>query len=157
MAKETFFVLTAKDTVPKSTSGTGTISTGGGDLYGYISGDGTSFQTEIQRGAWLWDTDNDELRQVKEVISDTELTIFGKFTNTFSAIDLKYISKSDAQILFMEVDNTGGSDTTVDGTTLKADKVFTDGQPDNNEDSRLCIPRVVDGATSNCTVTITYR
>lgn len=157
MARETFFVLTAKDTVPKSTAGTGTISTNGGGDNQYIQGSGTSFLTELNRGAWIWDTDNDELRKVKEIISDTELVIFGSFTNTFSAIDLKYISKDDSQIIYLEIDNTGGSDTTIDGVTLKSDKVFTDGQPDNNSESRLCLPRVVDGATSDCTVTLTYN
>ena len=158
MARDTYFVLTAKDTVPKSTSGSGTISTNGVNVVSqYITGSGTSFQTESERGAWIWDTDNDELRKVKEVISDTELVVFGSFTNEFSAISLKYISKDDAQIIFMEVDNTGGSATTIDGVALGSAKVFTDGQPDNNSVARLCLPRVVDGATSNCTVTLTYN
>ena len=158
MARQGYYIITTDDSVPASTAGTGTISTssvcGAGQ---YITGSSTDFTSELERGAYLIDLTNHEVRKVKEVIDDELLIVDEAFSNDLSGVNLKYVSEEDAQVVYMEIDNTGGSDTTINNVAFGADKVFTDGQPDNKDPRKLVVPKIVDGATSNCTVTLTYN
>lgn len=157
MARQEYYIVTTDDSVPASTAGTGTISTstvGGGGQY--IVGSSTSFTDELTRGGYIVDVTNHECRRIKSVIDDENLVVEGSFSNTLSGVDLKYIPKDEIDVIFMEIDNTGGSDTTIDGVTIASGTTRTFGQPDNNDPKRYVTPKIVDGDTSNCTITLTY-
>lgn len=147
-----YYIVTTDDLVPASTTWTGTVSTNGTK----VIGSSTVFLTEIQPGAWVWNVAQHQVRRVIRVLSDTELIIDSAFSAELSGADFKGVTKEDAKVMFMEIDNTGGVDTTIDNVAFASGKVYTDGQPNPGGNVRkFCRPVHVDGATSNCTVKLT--
>lgn len=147
-----YYIVTTDDLVPASTTWTGTVSTNGTT----VTGSGTAFLTEIQRGAWLWNKAQHEVRRVVDIVSDTEMIIDRAFSAELSGANFEGVSKDDAKVVYMEIENTGGTATTIDNVALASGSTFTNGRPNpRGEVRKFCEPVHVDGATSNCTVTLT--
>jgi len=146
-----FYALSTKDTVPSSTSITATST----DTQGiYVAGTGTSFLSEVQRGDYFVDLANDEVRKIVAVKSDTSLEIESPFTAD-STIASPVIVENPKNI-YIEVENTGGSATTINGVAFNNGAVETFGRPTTKGQRRfLTTPIVVDGATSTCKVNLT--
>lgn len=154
MAKKPFYLLTTKDTVPQSDAKTGTFTTSGK----VVTGSGTSFLTEVKIGDWLVNLAGDEVAEVIKVNSDTQLEIKFKFSSDVAAATaVRIVDSRIAKVMYMELSNDGGVDTTIDGETFLADKATSFGQPNvRGERHGLVVPKVVDGATSNVTVNIEW-
>ena len=89
---------TEKDTLPRSTVATGTISAVNG-LNKKIVGVGTAFTTEFRIGDWVYVPTEDELRKVEFIVNDTELTVSEGFTNAFSGVAFNITPKSTFRLL----------------------------------------------------------
>lgn len=64
-----------KDTFPKSVASTGagadTVAVSGVQ----ITGTGTAFTADYRKGDYIWLIDNDEIRRIDNIVSDTEMTL----------------------------------------------------------------------------------
>lgn len=90
------FTLTSTDTVPRSSSVTGTVTTHANSKT--ITGSGTSFLTEVMGGQWLYDSSNGQLRQVDYIVSDTELVLKSAFATPLSGATIKLVDGGSRQI-----------------------------------------------------------
>ncbi len=125
-----YLLTNTKATIPASSDITGTISTNGL----YITGVGTKFKTELQRGDWITDITNNEVRRVDSVLNDLAAVLTKAFTvdiiagttpNTIpnSQLDVKQISYA------IDGSLTNGK---IDGVTLTAGSGETFGKTGNS-------------------------
>lgn len=116
---EYFLYSNVKDTFPQSSTLTGTVTITNGELL--VTGSGTSFGSEIQRGDWLYDVTNGLLYQVSRVISDTELTIDKRATATSTSV--KKTPKQFYSSIAWAIDNAGTAK--INGLTFPAEQSAT--------------------------------
>lgn len=82
----TLISLAGHETIPVSLAKTGTITTKGVSVYGTA----TKFLSQVQPGDWIYDSSQDEVQQVKNVVDDTNLVLATAFTADIAgAIALK--------------------------------------------------------------------
>lgn len=79
-----------QDSFPRSTTGTGTITA----YNNRIVGSGTDFIGEIQVGDYIYSKAQNAFRQVKAIMSDTELIIDRAFGSAISAATLYITPKT---------------------------------------------------------------
>lgn len=92
-----------KDTFPLSSAPTaGTISTG--TRKDFIVGSSTVFLTDLEKGDYIWDTTNDELREVVGVVSNTEVYLDREFTNALSGAAFKIVPKNIYRTMSWAID-----------------------------------------------------
>ena len=132
-------------TVPLSTAGTGTITTSG---IGVV-GSGTSFTTELSKGAWIFN-DTDEIRRVNYVESDTVAYLEDAFSSEFSADAFSYIKSNKSQCKSISVAvPLGEANATINGGDLVAGRPVTNEKTGNsNNGSRDFVNPVIIDATS---------
>lgn len=106
----------AKESVPQSSSGTGTIQTKGTGVFGT----GTLFKTEMQAGSWLIDLAQDELRKVISVDSDTSARLSNAFTLDLAALTTPDIISKDSLSLSELSVIAIGTDAIMNGVGLTA-------------------------------------
>lgn len=94
-----------KDTFPQSTSLTGTVSAVNNKAL--IKGVGTAFSSELQVGEWLFDTTNNEIRQIGSIQSDTELTLREPFSNALSGATVKRVPRQTYRLISWSIDSVG--------------------------------------------------
>lgn len=118
-----FYAQTTLDSVPASTTKTGTITTNGPTG---IIGSGTEFQDELEVGGWIFDMANYEMRKVTAISSQTALKIESAFTTPLAAATLKYVDSSNLVSIRVKIPSAS-SNGIVDSTTLPAGEeiVFT--------------------------------
>jgi len=118
------FTLTATDTVPRSSSVTGTVTSYANSKT--VTGSGTSFLTEVMGGNWLYDTSGNQIKQVDYVVSDTELVLKSAFATPLSGATVKLTRGDMRQI---SIAASGGDITIVDGqdntSTIKDNSSLT--------------------------------
>ena len=95
-----FYKITnAKQTIPASANGTGTVSTSGI----FVTGTSTLFVSEMSKGSWITDLTNNEIREVDEVLSDTSAKLKQAFTADLSSVTPNIIAKRDLDIRELSV------------------------------------------------------
>jgi hypothetical protein len=146
-----YYVLNALDTVPASVTKAGTINI----LADKVKITGTNFYVELSHGDWIVDIANLEVRQVKQVHSDTEAELFAPFSNS-SSITTRIVPKASAAVVYMELIAVGG-DVTIDGVGILRNGVpYSDGQPsDGGNNTKFVAPKIVDAALTPVDVNIT--
>jgi hypothetical protein len=147
---KTFYTETTLNTVPKRSTLPASV-TFTADKYNI---QGTDLKRDLQKGDWIVDMANFEIRQVKYVNSDTEAELFVPFTNSGTTDD--YVSKEASAVIYMEL--IAQTDTLMNGSgNLRADIPYSDGQPNaSGSAKKLVKPKIVDGATGAVDVNLTY-
>lgn len=148
-------VSNAKDTIPASVTGTGTVSTKGI----YVTGVGTKFMSlaELGMGFWICDLANDEIRKVDGVDSDTVARLTHAFTADLSADPLIIVKRTDLDIRQVSVSIDGTlTDGEIDGVALLAGNALAFGKPsDSTRGSYSFIdPLIADATGTVINVTI---
>lgn len=133
-----------KDTFPVSTTLTGTVSSVNDKTR--IVGSGTAFLTEISRGEWLYVAAETEVRQVREVLSNTELILEEKFTNTLTGATAKRVPRQTYRSISWLIDDDGTAK--IDGQTFPAGKSGTLGLTRVNETGKRPAPIIIDSTTN---------
>lgn len=133
-----------KDTFPLSTILTGTISSV--NNHERIVGSGTAFLTEISRGEWLYVAAETEVRQVREVLSDTELILEENFTATLSGATAKRTPRQTYRSISWLVDDAGTAK--IDGQTFPSGKSGTLALTRVNETGKRAAPIIIDSTTN---------
>ncbi len=126
--------------VGRIVTGTGTLfltEIGGNSLYGGLGNPSTAVQ-----GAWLFNNSN-EVRQIKEVISDTQLILEQAFTVDLSGASVKIVQPSRTkQFSFVLISGT----VVVDGVTLATSEMS--GFGDTAANNRYTLDPIVIDTTS---------
>lgn len=142
------------DTFPRSSVQHGTMTTTADSVT--VHGTGTKFTTEIKVGDWLSNLATFEVRKVRNIASDTVLTIDRPFSTVLSAVQVRTIDyKTMVQEVYAVIKN-GDSDATVDG------KIMTNGVPylwSRKDSLQTSTPNFVDPITfdaQNTRINITY-
>jgi hypothetical protein len=144
------YAYTTKETAPLSVAGTGNITTVG-TAYTTASAD------QLQEGDFVVSLTGDEVRLVAKVLTSTTGVLSEAFTSDLSAVALAYVRKEDIEFVYeISVAADYGSDSEVDGVALKAGTSQTFRMPELSAFPQgiYLEPKIVDGATGNCTVTI---
>lgn len=152
MAKQEEILNITTDTfVPAAAAGTGTVTTNGI----YLS---LSSANSVKAGDYITDATQGEARKVTYVSRNGEYgTIDEAFTSDLSALALTLIDKEEVKIVTLGVAADEGSDTTVDGKTLKSGSSTNFGDTPNKADTgtRYVKPKYIGGSTTGaCTVVI---
>lgn len=140
-------VYSAKDTVPPSTAGTGTVTTVGAKYT-------TSADDQLVVGDYIYNGSG-EWRIVTRVDSATEGFIDSAFTNDLSGASLKIIKKNDAKISSIGVAADQSAAVPVifnDGTSVTIASGSTQNWNANYLGGEFLKPIEVDGATGSGTV-----
>jgi hypothetical protein len=151
---EQIYNITTKTSVPPRTEVAGcTIETVGTR----IIPTGGDLREVLHSGDWIVGLDQDQCRLVDHVRFDSRGQLVYPFTTDIPAgTPLRIVRKDDAKVLYVLLQNIGGSDTTINGQpVLLADDFKEYGQPNpGGRQYNLVEPKVVDGATSEVTVNI---
>jgi len=139
------YQLTSKDTVPASTTGTGTIEVIGTE----VIGTGTKFKTELKENDFIVDFTQDEIRRVVRISDDTNAYLDLPFTINISAgTTPKYVQQSR----FTEVSwrNAGAAQAGVNGTLVQPGDAGSIRKTSKNQSDHAAFvdPTILDGATS---------
>ncbi len=135
-------------TIPRYTVKTGTIASTSASPT--IHGTNTLFTTELKVGDWLSDPTNYEVRKIRNIASDTVLTVDRPFSNTLTTTAVNTIKTDDlVQEVFAYI-VAGGTNGVVDGKTMIAGSPYLWGRK-----SSIQIPdsTKVDPITFNATST----
>lgn len=138
-----------KDTFPRSTTLTGTMSAVNG-LNKKIVGVGTLFTTELAEGMWLFIPGEDEVIKIENIVNDLELTVNQGFTNGFTGEVGAQVPRSSYRSVSWLVDTLTA---TVDGVP------FTVGKGNGNEIQSTMGKSELDPIVIDATgdVTVSYR
>jgi hypothetical protein len=136
MAKNTTHDLYSneQDSVPRSSAGTGTLTTSATDNGGlHVVGVGTNFQrdyttgeenaSELTIGDWIYIKTQNEFAQVVNIVSDTELTLDTAFTTPLAGVSFDIVKNSKLVMLSYAVDAVDTA--TVDGVVVPANTAVT--------------------------------
>lgn len=146
-------ISNAKQTVPVSAAGTGTIKT----QLTAVVGAGTLFKSEMQVGSWLVDLTQNEMRKVIKVESDTAAVLESAFSVaipalttpnviTHTKLNIKEISVRIPLVNSIGVAYTFGE---VDGIELESGIPLVFGKTSkDNENSFSYIDPIIANATS---------
>jgi hypothetical protein len=145
------FTLTATDTVPRSSSLTGTVTAF--TTSRVIEGSGTKFLSEVSGADWIYDSSNGEIRQVDYVVSDTEINLMTAFATGFTGASVKVAKGNKRQI---SIGAKGGDITIIDGEDNTS--AIVDGSsltPEGNKYKRVnpIIVQATSAATAYCSTT----
>jgi len=137
------------DTVPASSTGTGTMAvTGKG-----VIGTGTAFKTELERGSWIVDFAQGEIRKVTDIDSDGLAYIDKPFSlNIAASTALTYIKHSDLNMKELSI-YADSTDAVLDGETLQANVGVDLGKSGN---SRQGLTSFIDPVIVDATGTVVY-
>ena len=146
------YILTTLDTIPSSVAKTGTLISEGK----FVTGTGTKFKSEVLVGDWVFDEAQGEMSRIITIMDDEKMYIEDAFTVDLAGIP--FISTAQSRMRELSIANRGGSNTTVDGEVFASLEVSTFGEEMMYKGAQrdFVDPVVVDGATSNITVQITY-
>ena len=125
-----YVITNTKATIPASANITGTISSIGI----YVTGVGTLFKTQMQRGDWITDINHNEIRRVDSVVNDLACILEEAFTTPISALTIPNTitnQKLDIKQLSYSI-NGGLTDGLIDGVALVAGSGETFGKTGNN-------------------------
>jgi len=144
--------ITGLTVVPSPVALTGTIESEGK----IVTGSGTSFLTELKEGDWIWDSGQEEVRQIKSISNRLEVIHLEKaFTADIAApIALESVPDSDLEELgFL---NSGAGDATIDGNVLAPgeDVSFDKKAADTRGRKGFISPKVIDGTGTEVRVLI---
>jgi hypothetical protein len=151
--------ITTKTTIPEPYQTlTGTMTSVGR----IVTGTGTTFTTEIGggdstiglptivAGGWLFSISNMEVRQIKDVVSNTQIILEQGFTADVSGVAVLYVP--DSRVMQMSwVATAAGA--IVDGVTLVQNEGSGVGFT-ASDNARILAPVVVDGSGGTLHVTI---
>lgn len=149
------YKVTAKDTVPASVNGTGTIVTAGKG----IVGTGTKFKSlgELQAGSYIVSLAADEIRLVLEIESDTFARLSQPFTSDLTSATPVIIRKRDLNIKTLSVGIlSGASDGEINGSVLSngTSEVFTKEGNSRSRKRDFVDPIIIDGTGTSITVSL---
>jgi len=151
-----FYKITAaKETVPASSNKTGTIETVGTS----VIGTGTLFESEMQKGSWLVDLTQNEVREVMKVENDTLATLSDAFTLVIAGGTTPNVIKSDdlnireISVAVPLVDSGGASYAfgEIDGVELESGMPIAFGK---NSDTKGNFKSFIDPIIANATGTV---
>lgn len=149
------YAVTSKVTVPASANGTGTIVTDGKA----IKGTGTKFKTlsELRRGCFIVSIGADEMREVKEVESDTFARLGEAFLVDLTSAAPLIIDSTDLNIKAISVGIISGlTDGEIDGKVFVNNTSYTFEKNGNNRrgDRDYIDPIIIDGTSTSIDVII---
>ena len=124
MNKNPFDTLdNAKDSIPRSTALTGTITS----LGNAISGSGTDFQAELEIGTFIVSLAQNEVRRIIEIDPNTQYAeIDSPFTVDITvAIALIAVPLADVALRELSLLNQGAVDGEVEGSTFTVNQAIT--------------------------------
>lgn len=150
--KEIYGTLTTKDTIPLSTPTSGlTLATTSGKSSFTMSATNANFI----KGAWIWDTTNDELYKIANMTSTTTGNIVGTFNDTEATMGTAIIKQADAMAIQLGV--VAKADTTINGVDLASGDALNFSVTGIGGDvgSRYVDPVIADGATGEVRYIIT--
>jgi len=141
-------VYSTKDTVPPSTSGTGTVTTVGAKFT-------TSADNQLVVGDWVYNGSG-EWRKVVRVDDATTGFLAESFTSDLSGASLEIVKKNDAKVSSIGISADQGADVPVifnDGTsaTIKSGSSVNYNASDKIG-GEFVTPVEVDGATGSATI-----
>ena len=147
---KSFYTLTALDTVPASTAGTGNLVATAGDPI--ITGTALN---ELNIGDFVVSFTLGEIRRVEDVTSATKAKIRNPFSGNVNEA-LKFVKKEAAEVLYMEL--TAQADTTINlNGNLRSGVTVAFGKPNLMGNSKqLVVPKIVNGATAEVDVNLEY-
>lgn len=137
-----------KDTFPQSVASAG----GGADtvavLGRQITGTGTAFTTDYKKGDFIWLIDNDEIRRIENIVSDTEMTLELDATTDASTTH-KVVPRQCFNSVSYLVDSVGAI--TVNGISVPASA------SDSFRTDLKFIPILIDSTSNANIVTVTAK
>ncbi len=147
-------LITDKRTIPFNSNGTGTIETKGSAVFGT----GTAFKTEMPAGSWLVVENDDELRYVERVDSDTKAFLSQGFTSDISAgATPSIIPRKDVNVVAISIQILSGlEDGEVDGEVFPngSSMTFTKESRDKSGKRDVIQPIIVDATGTEMQVLI---
>ncbi len=154
--KNSFYdYISGNQTVPASTTGTGTITTLGKAVIGV----GTKFATEMPAGSWIFNSASSpqEVRRVVTVTSDVLAYLSEAFTADIASIAPKIIKQEDAKCVSIAVSIMAASANGVlDGKVFPAGAsvAFSKDSRDSSSQRDLVDPLIVDASGTNMLILI---
>jgi len=137
-----------KDTFPQSVASTGagadTVQVSGYD----IIGTGTAFTTDYQKGDFIWLVDNDEIRRIENIVSDTKMTLEQSAT-TDSSTTHKVVPRQGYKSVSFLIDDAGAAE--INGISIPANA------SDSWETNNKFIPVLIDSTVNANVVTVTAK
>lgn len=113
--KEIDGIQTTDDTIPASSSLTPTITASSGSNVFTLS----AADSQVTKGAWIYDNTNGELYKVKSIdAAGTTGIIWGTFEDNLSAATVKVIPEADAKVIQLSIAADQGSASSVNGVAL---------------------------------------
>lgn len=153
MKKNTEYnLITGKQSVPESSSGTGTISTDGI----VVNGTGTLFSTEMPKGSWLVDLSQNYMCQVDRVDSDTKAYLLDSFPVDLSSVSPDIIPMKIMNVVAISVQIPSGlTDGEIDGEVFPQGTSITFAKDrDHSAHRDLIDPIIVDGTGTQMQILI---
>jgi hypothetical protein len=147
-----YSIVGVEDTIPASTTGTGTIAVTGTGVFGT----GTDFKSEVQAGGWLVDFAQNEIRKIIKVNSDTSATLQESFTLDIApSTALIFVAREDLNVreLSFYADTV---DALLDGSTLQAGVAVDLGKTGNSKEHKTSFidPVIIDATGTTVYVLI---
>jgi len=137
-----------KDTFPQSVASTGagadTVAVSGYD----ITGTGTAFTTDYQKGDYIWLIDNDEIRRIDNIVSDTKMTLEQSATTDASTTH-KVVPRQGFKSVSFLIDSTGAAN--INGVSVPASA------SDSWTTHKKFIPVLIDSTVNANVVTVTAK
>jgi len=148
-----YYAQTTKDTIPASTALTGTVTTSGI----YVKGSSTLFKTQLQKGSWIYDAAQNEVRKVVSVNGDSDIDaqITHAFSADLSAVALVVVKRTDLNIRELSF-YADATDAKIEAITLKAGVSVNYGKTGDSKDNfkNFIDPVIVDATGTTVYVTI---
>jgi len=137
-----------KDTFPQSVASTGagadTVAVSGYD----ITGTGTAFTTDYQKGDYIWLIDNDEIRRIDNIVSDTKMTLEQSATTDASTTH-KVVPRQGFKSVSFLIDSAGAAN--INGVSVPASA------SDSWTTHKKFIPVLIDSTVNANVVTVTAK
>lgn len=145
-----------KDTFPASTAPTGGTITSGSRL-DRLTGVGTSFLTDLEKGDFIWNTVTDELLEVESVCSDTEATLKTEMAGAITTDTFKIVKRTDNRFKTISwvIDATGTAEINTVVYPAETSESIGDTKPNGQGGGRKLSPILVDSTTNSNKVYVT--
>lgn len=141
-----------QDSVPKATTGTGTISSANNNL---IIGVGTAFTTAMKESDYIYIKAQNDFRKIENIVSDTELVISTAFGVALTAATYHVTPAPRYSMVSWLVKAAGVA--IIDGVNFAEDEgnTFDEQVKGKKAKGDYVLPIDIDASTNNTTVLVT--
>ena len=143
-----------KRTIPASSAKTGTVAVSSGSKV--VTGTATAFESEFQKGDYIYIENSHQLRKVSAVYSDTRLDVEVAYGTTDSGRTPERVRITETGYKEVSLSSTGSADAVI-STIDKDNKTFPQGLSINYVSDNNIGPIAIVTTTASSAVTITIK